>query len=158
MRASGESYSGIAKKLKISKGTCSEWVKKYEAEIKERRAEKLEELYALYAMDKEKRIERLGTALQSIEKAVKAKNLEELPADALLKLQLKYEEALRSEYSEPGSEELPEEKIDLDDIIKALSILYKKQESGAVTPAQAKAQLATIQALLMAYTRKEAEW
>lgn len=158
MRASGKSYSYIAKKLKISKSTCSDWVKKYEAEIQERKEEKLEELYNLYAMDKASRIERIGKALQGIEKAAQAKDLEELPADILLKLQLKYEEALREEYTELGGEEIKAESLNIDEIIKALSILYRKQESGEVTPAQAKAQLATIQALLVAHTRKEAEW
>lgn len=107
-------------------------------------------------MDKASRIERIGKALQSITTALKAKDLEELPADALLKLQLRYEEALRAEYTESSGELFTEDKIDFDAIIKALTELYKKQESGQLTPAQAKAQLATISSILTANNMKEA--
>lgn len=106
-------------------------------------------------MDKASRIERTGKALQSIATALESKDLSELPADVLLKLQLKYEEQLRAEYSEP-TEDINAEKLSIDTIIANLSSLYKKQTSGEITPAQAKAQLATLTSLLSAHNRKEA--
>ena len=108
-------------------------------------------------MDKASRLERIGKALQSIEQALQQKDLSELPADALLKLQLKYEQQLKEEYSEPSRAELNAEEINIDEIIKALSTLYRKQERGEVSPAQAKTQLSTLTALLSAHTRKEAD-
>lgn len=110
-------------------------------------------------MDKASRIERIGKALRSINQAIAGKDLSELPADALLKLQLRYEEALRAEYTEPTGEKIDAEGLSIEDIIKALTSLYRKQESGEVTPAQAKAQLSTLSSLLTANNIKEAgEW
>lgn len=52
-------------------------------------------------MTREARIKTLGTAIQGIEEALAQKDLTELPADKLLKLKLKYERELRTEYTEP---------------------------------------------------------
>lgn len=109
-------------------------------------------------MDKASRIERTGKALQSITTALESKDLSELPADVLLKLQLKYEAQLRAEYSEP-TEDINAEELSIEAIIANLSSLYKKQTSGEITPAQAKAQLATLTSLLSAHNQKEAgDW
>lgn len=155
LRSSGKSYSQIAEELQISKSTCSAWAEKLEAQIAERRDEKLEELNSLYAMDKASRLERMGKTLQSINTALQGKDLSELPADELLKLQLRYEEALRAEYTEPTGDSL--KAFTTEEIITALSTLYRKQESGEIKPAQAKAQLSTLSFLLQAETRKEAD-
>lgn len=99
-------------------------------------------------MEKESRIERVGTALAEIDKALATKDLSELPADTLLKLKLKYEQELKAEYSEPTGQAFTE--LTVEEIIEALTALYKKQESGTISPAQAKAQLATLTSLLSA--------
>lgn len=148
LRAKGVSYSKIAEQLHISKSTCSSWEKDLAEQIQERREARLTELYTLYGMEKESRIERVGKALASIDQALAQKDLTELPADALLKLKLQYERELKTEYAEPTEQTFTE--LTVEEIITALTALYRKQESGTISPAQAKAQLATLTSLLTA--------
>jgi len=148
LRAKGLSYAKVAEQLHISKSTCSSWEQELKAQIQERKEARLTELYTLYGMEKESRIERVGTALAEIDKALATKDLSELPADTLLKLKLKYEQELKAEYSEPTGQAFTE--LTVEEIIEALTALYKKQESGTISPAQAKAQLATLTSLLSA--------
>ena len=153
LRAKGLSYSKIAEQLHISKSTCTNWAKELETEVKKLQEDRLTDLYNLYAMDKESRIKRMGTALQKIDTALEQKNLAELPADVLLKLKLKYEQELKTEYAEPARQNFAQ--LTVEEIIEALTALYNKQESGEVTPAQAKAQLATLNSLLSAEKLKD---
>ena len=148
LRAKGLSYAKVAEQLHISKSTCSSWEQELKAQIQERKEARLTELYTLYGMEKESRIERVGTALAEIDKALATKDLSELPADTLLKLKRKYEQELKAEYSEPTGQAFTE--LTVEEIIEALTALYKKQESGTISPAQAKAQLATLTSLLSA--------
>lgn len=148
LRAKGLSYNKVAEKLHISKSTCSKWAKEYEAEITERKEARIEELNSLYALDKASRLERLGKARQEIDTALEGKDLSELPADVLLKLKLKVEEQIRGEYYDPTDE--PFIDYNTEETVKALGKLYRRQEKGEVTPAQAKAQLSTITALAQA--------
>ena len=148
LRAKGLSYAKVCEQLHISKSTCSEWERELKAQIEELREARLSELYTLYGMEKESRIQRVGTALAEIDKALATKDLSELPADTLLKLKLKYEQELKAEYSEPTGQAFTE--LTVEEIIEALTSLYKKQESGTISPAQAKAQLATLTSLLSA--------
>jgi transcriptional regulator with XRE-family HTH domain len=148
LRAKGLSYAKIAGQLHISKSTCSSWEQELKAQIQEYKEARLSELYTLYGMEKESRITRVGTALAEIDKALATKDLSELPADTLLKLKLKYEQELKAEYSEPTGQAFTE--LTVEEIIEALTSLYKKQESGTISPAQAKAQLATLTSLLSA--------
>lgn len=148
LRAKGESYSKIASQLHISKSTCSSWERDLAERIAEQKEARLSELYTMYGMDKEARIKRLGDTLEDIDRALTKKNLEDLPADILLKYKLQYEQELREEYSEPTNPALKE--VSLEEIIKALMVLYLKQENGQIKPAQAKAQLSTLTLLLNA--------
>ena len=148
LRAKGLSYAKVCEQLHISKSTCSSWEQELKAQIQELKDARLSELYTLYGMEKEARIQRVGTALADIDKALATKDLAELPADTLLKLKLKYEAELRREYAEPTGHSFKE--LTVEEIIEALTALYQKQESGAITPAQAKAQLATLTSLLSA--------
>lgn len=148
LRAQGLSYSKIAAQLHISKGTCTNWERELKAQIQELKADKLGELYTLYAMDRESRIKRVGDALQRIDGALEQKDLTQIPAGDLLKLKLKYEEQLKGEYTEPTSSSFIE--FNTLEVMQALAELYEKQQSGEISPAQAKAQLATLANLLTA--------
>lgn len=148
LRAKGLSYSKIAEKLHISKSTCTSWAKEYEAEIAERKEAKIEELNSMYALDKASRLERLGKTRQAIDTALEGKDLSDLSADLLLKYKLKVEEQIRAEYHDPSEE--PFIDYNTEETVKALGKLYRRQEKGEVTPAQAKAQLSTITALSQA--------
>lgn len=161
LRAQGKSYRAIAEELEISKSTCERWEKELRAKVAERKEERAEEIYNLYAIDRASRIERLGKTVKRIESALQAKDFDEIPADTLLKLLLSYQDALKAEHIEPtGALQLPEKAKEGEDIhtaiINALSDLYEKQERGEVTPAQAKSQLQTISALLTAHNEKQA--
>ena len=67
LRASGKSYSFIAKELGISKSTCSSWEKELKTDIETLRQDSLQELYTSYNMTREARITKLGKALESID-------------------------------------------------------------------------------------------
>lgn len=159
LRASGKSYRSIADELKISKSTCERWEKELREEIEKRQDERMEELYLLYGMDRASRIKRLGETLQSMESALQSRDLEDVPADALLKMILKYHDALKAEYSEPtGALQLPDQDGEdgklFKNVIKALASLYEKQERGEVSPAQVKAQITTLQTIVSTHNMK----
>lgn len=141
LRAQGQSYSKIADTLQISKSTCTAWARELEAEIAERERERLEELYTLYSMHKTSRIERLGEMLERIDTALAAKNLEDLPADKLLELKLKYARELKAEYMEPAQ---PIQENTLDAVLVQYKAILERSVTGQATPAQTSAQLAAI--------------
>lgn len=161
LRASGKSYKAIAEALQISKSTCSRWESELREKVAERKTERTEELYNLYSIDRESRIKRLGENIKRLESTLKGKDFDEIPPEDLLKLLLKYNEALKAEHYEPGGAlQLPEDLDEIKDlfnsVIKALATLYEKQERGEVTPAQVKAQLSTLQAIVTAHNMKVA--
>ena len=143
LRAEGHSYSSIAKELGVSKSTCSSWEKELREDIEACKGEKLRELYTSYRLTKEARVADLGKTLQGITKALEGKKLEDLPADKLLELKLKYERELKTEYTEP-LEEAGEDT--LEGLLEQYNKLYKASQSGQYSPAQIKAQLAILDA------------
>lgn len=142
-RAEGKSYSTITRELGIAKATCAKWEKTLREEIESMRQAQLEELYTAYSMKKEARIKTLGTILQGIDKAIAEKTLEELPADKLLELRLKYGRELRSEYTEPVE---PETDDTLEGLLEQYNQLYRDSRAGKCTPADIKAQLGILDA------------
>jgi len=101
LRAKGWSYSRIAKKLKVSKSTLSNWRSELEADIASLRAMELEALYERYWMLKEGRIRQIGGQVKAIIKELKSTNLSEVSTEKLLDLLLKFYDVLQSEYTEP---------------------------------------------------------
>ena len=101
LRAKGWSYSRIAKKLKVSKSTLSNWRSELEADIASLRAMELEALYERYWMLKEGRIRQIGGQVKAIIKELKTRNLSEVSTEKLLDLLLKFYDVLQSEYTEP---------------------------------------------------------
>lgn len=154
LRAQGNSYAKISEALHISKSTCTAWEAELRKEVAERKQAHLADLYDLYEMHRDSRIKRIATTLQAIEAAIATKDLAELPADVLLKLKLQYERELKAEYAEPV--EVDAQDVTPEGIIAALATLYGKQKAGTVTPAQAKAQLATLTSLATAGRAKDA--
>lgn len=161
LRASGKSYRACAKELHIGKNTCERWEKELREKIAERKDERAEELYTMYSIDRESRIKRLGENIKRMESTLTGKDFDDIPPDVLLKLLLKYNEALKAEHYEPGGAlQLPEDLDEIKDlynnVIKALATLYDKQERGEVTPAQVKAQLSTLQTIVTTHNMKVA--
>ena len=102
LRAKGMSYNAIARQLKISKSTCSDWNRQFSKEISDTQSENLEVLYKEYGMAKEARIERLGKTLLKIDKAIEEADFRGVSPDRLLELKLKYLDRLNQEYEEPA--------------------------------------------------------
>lgn len=101
LRAKGWTYTRIARRLKVSKGTLSNWRAELEEEIASLKAMELEALQERYWLDKEGRIKLLGDQLKAIQKEIKSRALSDVPTDKLLELQLRYYGTLLEEYTEP---------------------------------------------------------
>lgn len=142
-RAEGKSYSTITKELGIAKATCTSWEHSLRGEIDALRQEHLDELYTTYSMKREARIKALGKILQGIDNAIAEKPLEDLPADKLLDLRLKYGRELKEEYKEPV--EIATDDT-LDGLLEQYNQLYTESKAGSYTPAEVKAQLSILDA------------
>ena len=154
LRASGKSYSFIAKELGISKSTCSSWEKELKTDIETLRQDSLQELYTSYNMTREARITKLGKALESIDEALAQKDLAELPADKLLELKLKYERERKTEYTEPLADAGADT---VKGLLEQYNKLYTASQSGQYSPAQIKAQLSILEAKRTAINAQEAD-
>lgn len=149
LRAEGRSLRAISAELGVSKSTLSEWDKALTEEISQLRRENLEELYTAYGMAKEARIRRLGETLSRIDTALDAVDLSALPPDKLLLYKLKYQEALREEYTAPAAEATGE----ADSTLEALRDLYRRTASGEISTEKAKTEAALIDKVVSGYTR-----
>ena len=153
-RAEGKSYSIIAKELGIAKATCTSWEQNLRGEIEAMKSAQLEELYTAYGMKREARIKTLGETLQRIDKAIEGKPLDELPADKLLELKLKYSKELRAEYTEPVDVDTDNT---LDGVLEQYDKLYRESKAGKYSPAEIKAQLAVLDAKRATLIQEEQE-
>lgn len=142
-RAEGKSYSVITKELGIAKATCSSWERTLKGDIEALRQAQLDELYTAYNMKREARIKTLGTIIQGIDRALAGKALEDLPADKLMELRLKYWRELRAEYKEPAETDTDDT---LDSLLEQYNELYTQSKAGNYTPADIKAQLGILEA------------
>ena len=115
LRAKGLSYDKIAKKLGKAKQTLIDWSKELQEEIANRKALELEALYEAYYLQRESRLQTLGTIIKKIKDEVKKRDLSDVPTDKLLELLLKYNSQVKEEVIDPAyrsSQELIEEKQD----------------------------------------------
>ena len=101
LRAKGWSYRKLARRLKVSKSTLSNWSIELEEEIASLKAMELEALAEQFYLLKEGRIRLLGGILKRIQKEVLSRDLSGVPTDRLLELLLRNQEALQEEYVEP---------------------------------------------------------
>lgn len=151
LRAEGRSYDYIAKQLHISKSTCKKWADNLEGSVTALKQEQLQDLFTNYQITKEARIQRLGTTLYEVEKALQSKNLVELPAEKLLEFKLKYTEALKGEYTGKPSNFAFSDKLEPIEIVKALTDLLERVRAGEVTQEQANRESLILSNLLKAY-------
>lgn len=99
LRAGGDSYRTIAKKLRVSRGLLTKWEGELSEHISEAKRDRLETVYKEFGMLKESRIRSLGERLKRIEAELDKRDLSDVPSDKLLDLSLKYRATLREEYS-----------------------------------------------------------
>ena len=149
LRAEGKSLRSIAAEIGVSKSTLSEWEKQLSAEVSRLRAENLEELYSTYGMAKEARIQRVGETLRRIDAALVEVDLSSLPPEKLLDYKLKYQAALREEYTAPAAEVSGE----AESTLEALRDLYRRVASGETPIDKAKAEAALIDKVVGGYNR-----
>ena len=142
-RAEGKSYSTITRELGIAKATCASWEQSLRGDIEALKQAQLEELYTAYNMKREARIKALGGIVQGLDNAIAQKPLEELPADKLLELRLKYGRELKEEYIEPVELDTDDT---LDGLLEQYNQLYRESKTGNYTPADIKAQLSILDA------------
>ena len=111
LRAKGWSYVKIARRLKVSKNTLTNWGAELEGEIASLKAIEMEALHEKYFMNKEARIRLLGEQLKEIKAELKRRGLDDVSTDKLLEMELKLYQALQAEYVE--TRPLTEEEMEI---------------------------------------------
>ena len=158
LRAEGLSYRAIQEKLDISKSTCQNWEQAYKKEIAELRADSMTELYNAYGMTKEARIKKLGDTLARLQTALDGVDLSQLPPEKLLDYNLKYVEALKSEYIPPSPPiAFNKDKRDTAELVDLIADLLNRIRAGDLTSEQASRESNAIANLLKAYNTEELE-
>lgn len=155
LRAEGKSYSAISKELGISKSTCTDWERKFEQEIADRKAEQLEQLYSSYFMTKEARIKNLGDTLSQIDGALATADFSDTAPEKLLDYKLKYTQALKEEYIPTERSRAVPEEISPAALMELLRDLLERVRAGEVDTAQANRESMIISNLLKAYEQTE---
>lgn len=150
LRAEGKSYRAIEQEIGVSRSTCGEWEKALRAKVDGLRRDNLEELYTSYGMAREARIRRIGDTLRRIDEALAEVDLSQIAPEKLLELKLKYNAALRDEYSAAA----PTEPTGASgDTLEAIQELYRRTASGDTTIAQATTELNILEHMVTGYNR-----
>ena len=147
LRAEGDSYRTIAKKLRISRQTLTKWEGELSERISEAKRDRLETVYKEYGMFKESRIRSLGERLKRIESELDKRDLSDVSSDKLLDLALKYRATLREEYSPlnvGGQGSLSES------IKETVEILTSRVNSGELETTALKTETASLLTLIKA--------
>ena len=147
LRAEGDSYRTIAKKLRISRNTLAKWEGELGDRISEAKRDRLEAVYKEYGMLKESRIRGLGERLKRIESELDKRDLSDVSSDKLLDLALKYRATLREEYSPlnvGGQGSLSES------IKETVEILTSRVNSGELETTALKTETASLLTLIKA--------
>jgi len=125
LRAQGYSFEKIAKEMGKSKQALIDWSKELSEEIANIKAMELEALYEKHFLLKEHRIKDFACLLNSIKTELGSRDLSDISTDKLLDLFLKYQEALKTEITEPifkSSGEMQEEQ-ELDELLSRVTEL-----------------------------------
>lgn len=101
LRARGFSLRRVAKRIKISVQTASNWHHELEERIAQLRAAEIEALHEAYYLAKEARIRLLGGQLKALHEELERRDLSDIPTGKLAELQLAYYKELLAEYTEP---------------------------------------------------------
>lgn len=126
LRAEGNSFNSIAKKLKKAKGTLIVWNKELEEEIGNCKALHLETLYEKYFLLRENRLQLFGNVLLKLQKELSERDFATVPTDKLLELLPKYHALLKDEFielkfsTEQEMQDNKQEKQELDSIISLI--------------------------------------
>jgi transposase len=150
LRAKGLSYAKIAKELKVSTSTLTNWNQELLEEIAQAKAMELEALQEEYFMLKEGRIKLLGGQLKTIQEEIRGRDLSKVSTERLMELQLRYFGELKTEYVATAAENKTGTKLNSRDIGEQLQGVLARYRAGEIDEAQAKLEQVVLQSMLKA--------
>jgi len=150
LRAKGLSYAKIAKELKVSTSTLTNWNQELQEHIAQAKATELEALQEEYFMLKEGRIELLGGQLKTLQEEISGRDLSKVSTERLMELQLRYFGELKTEYVATAAENKTGTKLNSRDIGEQLQTVLTRYRAGEIDEAQAKLEQAVLQSMLKA--------
>lgn len=157
LRAEGLSQRACAKRLGVAAASVSRWDAEMAGRISEARKRRLDELYERYGMMKEARLRRLGGTIERLDKAAEAIDYQAIPAERILDLQIRFQEAFRNEYVSTDGGAGLDAGGDLAAAYKALSDILRRLQEGEITDTQARGELAICEALIKTKETMELE-
>lgn len=150
LRAKGYSYARIAKELKVSTSTLTNWNQELQQEVSQARAMELEALQEEYFVLKEGRIRLLGNQLKAIQKEMSGRDLSKVSTEKLMDLQLRYFGELKAEYVVTGVRNKTGIKLDSREVADQLHSVLERYKTGEIDEAQAKLEQNILQSTLKA--------
>ena len=150
LRAKGYSYARIAKELKVSTSTLTNWNQELQEEVSQARAMELEALQEEYFVLKEGRIRLLGDQLKVIQKEIGGRDLSNVSTEKLMDLQLRYFGELKAEYVVTGVRNKTGTKLDSKEVAGQLRSVLERYKAGEIDETQAKLEQAILQSMLKA--------
>ena len=96
LRAKGNSYDRIAKKLGVSKGTLIEWSRRLAVDIRNHQNVEMDILLEKHRLAKSHQIEMYGTQLNKVRDELEKRELSDISTDKLLAMELKLLDAVKS--------------------------------------------------------------
>ncbi len=150
LRAKGLSYARIARELKVSTSTLTNWNQELLEEIAHAKAMELEALQEEYFMLKEGRIKLLGGQLKTIQEEISGRDLSKVSTERLIELQLRYFGELKTEYVATAAENKTGTKLNSRDIGEQLQAVLARYRAGEIDESQAKLEQAALQSMLKA--------
>ena len=157
LRAKGLSYAKIAKELKVSTSTLTNWNQELQEEIAQAKAMELEALQEEYFILKEGRIKLLGDQLKAIQEEISGRDLSKVSTERLMDLQLSYFGELKTEYVATATGDKTGIKLDSKDIAKQLQSVLERYKTGQINESQAKQEQTILQSMLKAIEQTELE-
>ncbi len=155
LRAKGYSYTKIAKELKVSTSTLTNWNQELQEEIAQAKAMELEALQEEYFILKEGRIRLLGEQLKAIQDEISGRDLSKVSTERLMDFQLRYFGELKTEYVEIRPGYKTGIKLDSKNIAERLQSVLDRYSTGQINEAQAKQEQAILQSILKAIEQTE---
>ena len=155
LRAKGYSYARIAKELKVSTSTLSNWNQELLEEVAQAKVVELEALQEEYFMLKEGRIRLLGGQLKTIQEEINDRDLSKVSTEKLMELQLRYFGELKTEYVATAVVDKTGIKLDSKEIAEQLQLVLERYKTGEIDESQAKLEQALLQSMLKAIEQTE---
>jgi len=155
LRARGLSYTKIAKELKVSTSTLSNWNQELLDQIAQAKALELEALQEEYFMLKEGRIRLLGGQLKTIQEEISGRDLSKISTEKLMELQLRYFDELKTEYVATTVENKTGIKLDSKKIAEQLQVVLERYKAGEIDESQAKLEQTVLQSMLKGIEQTE---